>query len=56
MKFGVSIFPTDYSIDIRELGRAAEDAGSSRSGCPSTPTCRSNHSPWPGGAELPKQY
>jgi len=27
MKFGIGMFPTDFSIDPVELGRAAEDLG-----------------------------
>ena len=40
MKIGVCMFATDYAIRIDELARAAEDRGSSRSSCPSTPTSR----------------
>ncbi len=57
MLFGVAIFPTDYSISMSELAPAAEDAGfeslwvAEHSHIPT-----SRRSPWPGGAELPKQY
>ena len=57
MKFGVAIFPTDYAISMAELAPAAEQLGfeslwvAEHSHIPS-----SRQSPWPGGAELPKQY
>ena len=57
MKFGVSIFPTDYAIGMDELAPAAEQAGfeslwvAEHSHIPT-----SRLSPWPGGSELPKQY
>ncbi len=57
MHFGVTIFPTEYSISMIDLGRAAEERGfeslwvSEHSHIPV-----SRRSPWPGGAELPKMY
>ena len=57
MKFGVAIFPTDYAISMTELAPAAEDLGfeslwvAEHSHIPT-----SRKTPWPGGAELPKQY
>ena len=57
MKFGVSIFPTDYAISMAELAPAAEELGfeslwvAEHSHIPS-----SRKSPWPGGAQLPKHY
>ena len=57
MKFGVAIFPTDYAISMTELAPAAEQLGfeslwvAEHSHIPT-----SRQSPWPGGAELPKQY
>ena len=57
LKFGVSIFPTDYAISMAELAPAAEELGfeslwvAEHSHIPA-----SRQSPWPGGAELPKQY
>jgi probable F420-dependent oxidoreductase len=57
MKYGLTIFPTDYSIHPAELGRAAEERGfeslwvAEHSHIP----C-SRKTPWPGGAELPKMY
>jgi probable F420-dependent oxidoreductase len=57
MKYGLTTFPTDYSIHPAELGRAAEERGfeslwvAEHSHIP----C-SRKTPWPGGAELPKMY
>ena len=57
MKFGVSIFPTDYAIAMDELAQAAEQSGfeslwvAEHSHIPT-----SRLSPWSRGAELPKQY
>ena len=57
MHYGVTIFPTDYSISMPDLARAAEERGfeslwvSEHSHIPV-----SRRTPWPGGAELPKMY
>ena len=57
MDYGLTIFPTDYSIHPADLGRAAEERGfeslwvAEHSHLP----C-SRKTPWPGGAELPKMY
>jgi probable F420-dependent oxidoreductase len=57
LKFGVSIFPTDYAIGMDELAPAAEQAGfeslwvAEHSHIPT-----SRVSPRPGGDQLPKQY
>jgi probable F420-dependent oxidoreductase len=57
VKFGVTIFPTDYSISPTDLATALEDRGfeslwvSEHSHIPA-----SRRSPWPGGPELPKMY
>jgi probable F420-dependent oxidoreductase len=57
VKFGVSIFPTDYAISMSELAPAAEDLGFE-----SLWVAEHSHIPvnrfskWPGGADLPKQY
>ena len=57
MKFGIEMFPTEYSIGVTELGRAAEDAGFESIFFPEhTHIPTSRRSPWPGGAELPKEY
>jgi probable F420-dependent oxidoreductase len=57
VKYGLTIFPTDYSIHPADLGRAAEERGfeslwvAEHSHIP----C-SRKTPWPGGADLPKMY
>jgi len=57
MHYGVTIFPTEYSISMVDLARAAEERGfeslwvSEHSHIPV-----SRRSPWPGGSELPKMY
>ena len=57
MHFGLTIFPTEYSISMVELGRAAEERKfesiwvSEHSHIPV-----SRRTPWPGGPELPKMY
>ena len=57
MNFGVYMFPTEYSINVVELGRAVEERGFESLWVPehtNIPTSR--RSPWPGGAELPEEY
>lgn len=57
MKFGLEMFPTDYAIAVTELGRAAEDSGMESLWFPEhTHIPASRRSPWPGGAELPREY
>ncbi len=57
MQFGVSMFPADYAIPVTELGKAAEDLGFSSLFFPEhTHIPTSRRTPWPGGAELPKEY
>ncbi|MCP3983186.1 MAG: LLM class F420-dependent oxidoreductase [bacterium] len=57
MKYGITIFPTDYSISPADLAVAAEERGfdsmwfAEHSHIPV-----SRKSPWPGGADLPKMY
>jgi probable F420-dependent oxidoreductase len=57
MDFGITIFPTDYSIALPELAVEAEQRGfeslwvAEHSHIPT-----SRESPWPGGSELPKMY
>jgi probable F420-dependent oxidoreductase len=57
MKYGVTIFPTDYSIHPTSLARALEERGfeslwvAEHSHIPV-----SRKTPWPGGGELPKMY
>jgi probable F420-dependent oxidoreductase len=55
--FGLTIFPTDYSISMIDLGRAAEERGfESLWVSEHTHIPVSRRSPWPGGPELPKMY
>ena len=57
MEYGVSMFPTDYSIDPAELAVAAEERGFESLWFPEhSHIPLSRKSPWPGGTELPKQY
>ena len=57
MHFGLTIFPTDYSISLPELAVEAEQRGfeslwvAEHSHIPT-----SRQSPWPGGGDLPKMY
>ena len=57
MKFGITMFPTDYTIAPQELAVEAENRGYESVWFPEhshIPTSR--RSPWPGGPELPKWY
>jgi probable F420-dependent oxidoreductase len=57
MHFGLTMFPTDYSIQPHDLAVEAEARGFESIWLPEhshIPTSRK--SPWPGGAELPKYY
>jgi probable F420-dependent oxidoreductase len=57
MHFGVSMFPTRYSIGPAELARAVEERGFESLFFPEhTHIPTSRRSPWPGGAEMPDQY
>jgi len=57
MKYGVEIFPTDYTTSVTELGKAAEELGFESLWFPEhTHIPASRKSPWPGGPELPKEY
>ncbi|NRA09111.1 MAG: LLM class F420-dependent oxidoreductase [Myxococcales bacterium] len=57
MKYGVTIFPTDYAMPMTELAQAVEERGfeslwvSEHSHIP-----LSRRSPFPRGGEIPKQY
>jgi alkanesulfonate monooxygenase SsuD/methylene tetrahydromethanopterin reductase-like flavin-dependent oxidoreductase (luciferase family) len=57
MHFGLTIFPTDYSIQPVDLAIEAEARGFESLWFPEhTHIPTSRKSPWPGGAELPKYY
>jgi len=55
--FGVLIFATDYSIQPAVLGRVLEQRGFESLFLPEhTHIPVSRQTPWPGGAELPREY
>ena len=57
VKFGVTMFATDYAIGVTELGRAVEDLGFESLFLPEhTHIPASRRSPWPGGSDLPQEY
>ena len=57
MKFGITMFPTDYAIDAPTLARAVEERGFDALFFPEhTHIPTSRRTPWPGGAELPREY
>ena len=57
MQFGISMFPTRYSIGPAELARAVEERGFESLFFPEhTHIPTSRRSPWPGGADLPVEY
>ena len=56
-KFGISMFPTDYSIQPASLAQEAEERGFDSLFFPEhTHIPASRATPFPGGGELPKQY
>ncbi len=55
--FGVLIFPADYAVATDVLAKAAEARGFESLFLPEhTHIPASRETPWPGGAELPRQY
>jgi probable F420-dependent oxidoreductase len=57
VQFGVLMFPTDYSIGVVDLARAAEDHGFESLWLPEhTHIPADRKTPWPGGPELPREY
>lgn len=57
MKFGVVMFPTDYSIDPVSVAKEVEARGFESLFFPEhTHIPASRITPWPGGADLPKEY
>jgi probable F420-dependent oxidoreductase len=57
VKFGIVMFPTDYAIDPVTLGRAVEERGFDTLFFPEhTHIPASRRTPWPGGANLPREY
>jgi probable F420-dependent oxidoreductase len=56
-RYGVTIFPTDYSIQPVELARAVEERGlDALFVTEHTHIPTSRKTPWPGGADLPQEY
>jgi alkanesulfonate monooxygenase SsuD/methylene tetrahydromethanopterin reductase-like flavin-dependent oxidoreductase (luciferase family) len=57
MKIGFYYFATDYSMPVVEVARALEERGFESLFLPEhTHIPASRRSPWPGGAELPREY
>jgi probable F420-dependent oxidoreductase len=56
LKFGTFIFPTDYSISPGQVAKEAEDRGFESVWFPEHSHIPVEHSPYPGGGDLPKQY
>jgi probable F420-dependent oxidoreductase len=57
MQFGVTMFLTEYTLPVTDLARAAEDLGFESLWIPEhTHIPADRRSPWPGGAELPREY
>lgn len=57
MKFGLAVFPTEETLPPAELGRAAEERGFECLLFPEHTHIPTNRkTPWPGGAELPREY
>ena len=57
MHYGLTIFPTDYSISPADIAREAESRGFESIWFPEhSHIPASRESPWPGGADLPKMY
>ncbi len=55
--FGLMIFPTDYSVQPVALAKAAEERGFECLLFPEhTHIPASRETPWPGGADLPREY
>ncbi len=57
MKYGVTMFATDYAIRPDELARALEERNFESLWLPEhTHIPASRRSPWPGGGDLPQEY
>jgi probable F420-dependent oxidoreductase len=57
MKIGFYYFATDYSMPVVEVARALEERGFESLFLPEhTHIPASRRTPWPGGAELPREY
>jgi probable F420-dependent oxidoreductase len=57
ISFGVSLFPTEYTLPPAEFAKAVEERGLDAIFFPEhTHIPTSRKTPWPGGADLPKHY
>jgi probable F420-dependent oxidoreductase len=57
MQFGVTIFPSEYAMNVVDLGRAAEEHGFESFFVPEhTHIPVKRETPWAGGGELPREY
>jgi probable F420-dependent oxidoreductase len=57
MKYGIAMFPTDYAIQADDLARELEARSFESLWLPEhTHIPASRKSPWPGGADLPREY
>jgi probable F420-dependent oxidoreductase len=57
LDYGLAIFPTEYTIQPGELARLLEERGFESVWFPEhTHIPASRRTPWPGGAELPRDY
>ena len=57
MKFGVTMFPADFAMNVVELGRAVEERGLESLFLPEHTHIPSDRvTPYPGGGELPREY
>src|SRR5437762_2734895 len=57
MNYGITMFPTDYSIGVTDLARACEDLGFESLFFPEhTHIPTSRRTPYPAGGDLPKEY
>ncbi len=57
MHYGVTMFATDYAVPPHELARMLEERGFESMWLPEhTHIPASRRTPWPGGADLPKEY
>src|SRR5215471_15339283 len=56
MKFGIVMFATDESIGVVPLARAVEERGFESLFLPEHSHMPCDHTPWPGGPQLPRHY
>src|ERR1051326_6724848 len=57
MKFGVTMFPADYAMNVLDLGRAVEERGFESLLFPEHLHIPVNRvTPWAGGGDLPREY